>query len=224
MTGDETDMRARLRAMLPTGWFADDAPILSGLLAGFATIWAWLYTLLAYARQQTRVATATGGWLDMIAQDYGGARWSRQSGETDTAFRTRLTRNLQRSRGTRSALTANLTALTGRTPVIFEPAYPPDTGGLGSIGLGWNTAGGWGSLTLPYQCFVIAYRPADGGIADIGGWGGTDTDFALGGWNSGALGWGDASLITGAVTDAQILATVADSMPAATIAWTAFSN
>lgn len=224
MIGDQTDMQARLRSALPNGWFADEAPVLSALLGGLANAWAWLYSLLAYVRQQTRIATATDGWLDLIARDYGGPAWARQTGETDAAFRARTLANLQRLRGTRAALIASLTNLTGRTPKVFEPAYPPDTGGLGSIGLGWNTIGGWGSLALPYQCFVTAYRPAGGGIANTSGWGTSDTKFALGGWNTGALQYGDASLIEGAVTDAQILATVADCMPAATIAWTALSN
>jgi hypothetical protein len=224
MTGDQSEMQARLRAALPNGWFADDAPILSGVLAGLADAWAWLYAMLAYVRLQTRIATATDGWLDLMARDYGGPTWARQTGETDAAFRTRIRANLQRLRGTRAALIASLTQLTGRTPVIFEPGYPPDTGGYGSIGLGWNTAGGWGSLALPYQCFVTAYRPSGGGIANSGGWGSASTPFALGGWNTLALQYGDASLVEGEVTDAEILATVADCMPAATIAWTALSN
>lgn len=224
MTGDENDMQARLRALLPRGWFADEAPILATLLAGLASVWAWSYGLLDYVGQQTRIATASDGWLDLIAEDYGGASWARQTGETDNAFRTRIHRNLSRLRGTRQALIDNVTALTGRAPTVFEPAFPPDTGGLNGPGLGWNSQGGWGSLALPFQCFVIAYRPHGGGIANIGGWGSNDTSFALGGWNTGALGWGDAALVRGAVTDAQILAAVADSMPAASVAWTALSN
>lgn len=224
MTGDPNDMRARLRALLPRGWFADEAPVLAALLAGLASVWSWSYGLLDYVARQTRIATASDGWLDLIADDYGGAAWARQAGETDDAFRSRIRRNLVRLRGTRQALIDNVTALTGRAPIIFEPAFPPDTGGLNTTGLGWNTLGGWASLTLPYQCFVVAYRPHGGGIANIGGWGSTETGFALGGWNTAGLGWGDAALIRGAVTDAQILATVADSMPAASIAWTALSN
>lgn len=224
MTGDQNDMAARLRALLPRGWFADEAPILAGLLAGLASVWAWSYGLLDYVSQQSRLATASEGWLDLIAEDYGGAAWARFAGETDDAFRTRIRHNLARLRGSRPALIDNVTTLTGRAPRVFEPAFPPDTGGLNGPGLGWNMAGGWGNLSLPYQCFIIAYRPHGGGIANLGGWGSTETNFALGGWNTAALGWGNAALIRGAVTDAQILATVADSMPAASIAWTALSN
>jgi hypothetical protein len=224
MIGDQDDMAARLRAVLPTGWFADDAPILGGLLAGLASAWAWLYSLLAYVQQQTRIATASGGWLDLIACDFGGASWAREAGESDTHFRARIQFNLRRLRGTRAALITNLTALTGRAPQVFEPANATDTGGLNTAELGCNTSGGWGNLYLPYQCFVLAFRPTGGGIANVGGWGTTGATFALGGWNTGAMAWGNASLETGIVTDAQILAAVADSMPAATIAWTALSN
>jgi hypothetical protein len=228
MTGDQDDMQARLLAALPNGWFADEAPILSGLLSGLANAWAWLYGLLAYVRLQTRIATATDGWLDLIARDYGGPAWGRQTGETDAAFSARIRRNLQVLAGTRAALITALTNLTGRKPAVFEPAYPPDTGGFGTGGLGWNTLGGWGTLTLPYQCFVTAYRPAGGGIADSGGWGGITAggtpNLALGGWNTGALQYGNASLIQGQITDAQILSTIAACMPAATIAWTALSD
>jgi hypothetical protein len=229
MTGDQSDMRTRLLAALPKGWFPDEAPILSALLCGLSSAWAWLYSLLAYVRQQTRIATATDGWLDLIARDFGGPPWGRQTGETDAAFSARIRRNLQALAATRPALIAAVTSLTGRAPTVFEPAYPPDTGGFGTGGLGWNTTGGWGTLTLPFQCFVTAYRPAGGGIANSGGWGGlaagvSTSNLALGGWNTGALQYGNASLIEGQITDAQILSTVANCMPAAAIAWTALAD
>jgi hypothetical protein len=228
MTGDRNDMQTRLLAALPNGWFADEAPILSALLGGLASAWAWAYSVLAYVRQQTRIATATDGWLDLIARDYGGPALGRQTGETDAAFSARIRRNLQALSGTRGALIVALTNLTGRAPAVFEPAYPPDTGGLGTSGLGWNTAGGWGNLQLPYQCFVTAYRPAGGGIANSGGWSSLTAtatpNLALGGWSTAALQYGSASLVEGQITDAQILATVANCMPAATIAWTALSD
>ena len=228
MTGDQNDMQRRLLAALPNGWFADEAPILSGLLSGLASAWSWLYSLLAYVRLQTRITTATDGWLDLIARDYGGPSWGRQTGETDAAFSARIRRNLQALAGTRAALIAAVTNLTGRTPAVFEPAYPPDTGGFNTGSLGWNAAGGWGNLSLPYQCFVTAFRPAGGGIANSGGWGSMTAaatpNLALGGWNTGALQYGNASLVEGQITDAQIFATVANSMPAATIAWTALSD
>jgi hypothetical protein len=222
--GDSADMQARITTALPTGWFADDAPVLGGLLSGLASAWAWLFSLLAFARQQDRLATASSGWLDLFARDYGGGAWARQIGETDDGFRARIGRNLQRLRATRAALAAAVTDLTGRAPVIFEPARPTDTGVLNGPGLAWNTAGGWGTLTLPFQCFVTAFRPAGGGIANSAGYGGEGVAGALGGWGAGALQWGSTALIAGAVTDVDILAVVADAMPVATIAWTRISN
>ena len=154
--------------------------------------------------------------------------WGRLTGETDAAFSARIRRNLQATSGTRAALIEVVTNFTGRTPVVFEPAYPPDTGGLGTTGLGWNTTGGWGNLNLPFQCFVTAYRPAGGGIANSGSWGSlaatTTQNLSLGGWNNGALQYGDATLIEGQITDAQIFATIANCLPAATIAWTRLSD
>jgi hypothetical protein len=217
-------MTAPITAALPTGWFADEAPILGGLLSGLASAWAWLFALLAFVRQQDRLATANSGWLDLFARDYGGGGWARQIGETDDSFRARIGRNLQRLRATRAALATAVTDLTGRAPVIFEPARPTDSGVLNGPGLAWNSMGGWATLTLPFQCFVTAFRPAGGGIANSAGYGGDGITGALGGWGGGALQWGSTALIAGAVTDADILAAVADAMPVATIAWTRISN
>jgi hypothetical protein len=103
MTGSERDMLARLKAVLPARWFPDVAPVLNGLLAGIASAWAWSYSQLAYVKLQTRVATATDVWLDVIAQDFFGSRLTRQ-GRTDGAFRSSLQLELLRERGTRAAV------------------------------------------------------------------------------------------------------------------------
>ena len=74
MTGDQADMAARLRAALPGRWFGDAAPVLDGVLAGIGAIWAAVHTQLQAAISQTRIATATGPFLDMIALDFFGRR------------------------------------------------------------------------------------------------------------------------------------------------------
>ena len=74
MTGDQQDMMARLRTVLPTRWFPDSAPVLDGLLSGLASGWSWAYQQLQYVKAQTRIATATDVWLDIIANDYFGNR------------------------------------------------------------------------------------------------------------------------------------------------------
>ncbi len=229
--GGQADMVARLRAVLPARWFADDAPVLDGVLAGLGQAAAQTYALLAYARAQTRMATAGGLWLDLLASDWFGGRLMRRGGEADTPLRARIRRELLRERGTRAALVAQVTQLVGRAPTIFEPSRPADTGawgiacgygvggvaGQGSGGAAGGSAGGggWGSLGLPFQCFVTVRRPRGGGIAMVDGYCGS-----LGGYGVGAIEYASAGLLVAAVGDADIMAAIAGVMPAAAIAWT----
>jgi len=130
--GDQQDLYQRLRAQLPP-WFGDAAssPILNGLLQGLAYGWAYFYALLVYARLQTRIKTATDGWLDMIASDFFGLTLQRKTGQSDASFRANIVANLFRERGTRNAIIKVLTDLTGRPPTIIEPSRPMDTGVYG---------------------------------------------------------------------------------------------
>ena len=166
MTGDTNDMLARIKAVLPARWFPDATPLLDGVVTGLAEAGAWLYALLATVKLQTRLKTATGGFLDMIAQDYFGGRLPRRTGQSDDSFRVRIETELFRDRGTRGAVIEVLNYLTGRSPVVFEPARPADTCAWG-MALGYGVAGGWGSLMLPFQCFVTAYRPTNQGIDPV---------------------------------------------------------
>jgi hypothetical protein len=224
MTGDQADMERRIRAVLPTRWFPDVAPVLDGLVSGLAWSWSWLYALLAYAKAQTRIATASGIWLDMIASDYFGLRVARGAGEADDGLRARISIELRRERGTRAAVVAAVADLTGQAPAIFEPSRSTDTGGWGAAGgpgtgIGYGAAGGWGSLSLPFQFFVTAYRPAGRGIAEVGGWGDP-----AGGYGVGAVEYVAASGLSGGVTDAAVYAAIADVLPVGAIAWTHITN
>ena len=210
-------MLARLNAALPARWLADLTPVLDGVLAGPAAIWATLYAQLQSAIAQTRIATATGAFLDLISTDYFGPRLPRRLAESDAAFRPRVLKEMQRERATRTGLIATLTDLTGRAPSVFEPSRPADTGGWNAQN-GYGLAGRYGSLMLPRQVFVIAHRPLGTGIAQLPGGGASQ-----GGWNS-QTGYGDATLIAGQVSDTEIMATTAATMPAASIAWIAISN
>ena len=122
--GDQQDILARLRSVLPTRWFPDDAPVLAALLIGLASGWSWAYQQLRYVKAQTRIATATEIWLDIIALDFFGNRLVRRIPQSDDAFRSRIQRELFRERGTRDAIVSVLRDLTGRAPVVFEPAPP----------------------------------------------------------------------------------------------------
>jgi hypothetical protein len=218
MTGDADDMMQRLKALLPPRWFPDETPVLDGFLAGLANTAAWAYSLVQSAGLQTRLATASGAFLDMIAQDFFGARLARGVAQGDDAFRALIGRELLRERGTRPALIQVLTDLTGRVPVVFEPARPADTGSW-NLAAGYGAAGAWGSLMLPFQCFVTAYRPAGLGIAVVNGW-----CQGAGGYGGGAIEYAALSMVEGQVTDADINAAIAGVMPVSSIAWTRIDN
>jgi hypothetical protein len=125
-----------------------------------------------------------------------------------------------RERATRSAVEGVLRDLTGRTPLIFEPAWTGDSGGYTSLdgqggGIAYNTTGGWGNLSLPFQCFVTAYRPNVGGIGQVTGW-----DGFAGGYGGGAIEYASLDMVQTQVTDADIYSAITGVLPAATIGWT----
>ena len=217
MTGDQADMLSRLRAMLPARWFPDTTPVLDALLSGVASVWDVTYAQLQFVRAQTRIATATGSFLDLAATDFFGDRLRRRAGQDDGSMRGSIARELLRERATRPALIAVLQDLTGRTPVVFEPSRPADTRGWG-VACGWGLAGGWGSLVMPFQCLVVAFRPAGGAVSSVAG-------YYLGqGWAGGGYGAGAASYVSresvgSVVTDAEICDAIVRTMPVGTTAW-----
>jgi hypothetical protein len=218
MVGDRADMLARLRAVLPARWFPDAAPVLDALLSGAAAVWEAAYAQLQFVRAQTRIATASGLFLDLVAADFFGMRLRRKVGQDDDSLRRAIGLELLRERGTRGTLQGILADLTGRMPVIFEPTRPADTRGWG-IACGWGVAGGWGSLSMPFQCLVTAFRPQGGGVSQVTGWGGT-----AGSWGGGTISYASLSMLGARVSDEEIAAAVTGVMPVATIAWMRISN
>jgi hypothetical protein len=222
--GDQSDILGRLRSVLPVRWFPDSAPILDALLGALASGWSSIHQQLRYVRAQTRIATATDIWLDVIAQDYFGTSLTRRTGQGDAAFRAAIQRELFRERGTRAAVVSVLQDLTGRPPEIFEPAQPSDAGGYASLaggggGAGYGCAGGWGSLTLPFQCFITAYRPIGAGIAMISGWSSSG-----GAYGQGAIEYASLTMVQAQVTDGDIYNAIAGVLPVATIGWTRITD
>ncbi len=213
MTGDPPDILSRLKGVLPTRWFPDTTPVLDAVLSGFAVTWSSLYDLLAAVRQQSRVATATGSFLDMTSRDFFSTRLSRRPAEADTLFRARILQALRREHATRAALSTVLQDLTGRAPVVFEPSRPADTGAYATGSLGYGAAGAWGSLDLPFQVFITARRSQHSGIAEIAGYG-----------TPGPLVRATLAEIGGQATDADIYAAIASVMPTAATAWTCITN
>jgi hypothetical protein len=219
MTGDENDMLARLKLVLPPGWFADTTPILDAVLTGLAAAWSGLYALLTNVKSQTRIATASGIFLDLAAGDYFGSALPRRAGEADAAYSARIRANLLAPRATRAGLVAALTNLTGRAPVVFEPLNAGDTGGYGANTLGYNTAGGYGCRNTPFAVFVTAYRPNATPVSHAGGY-----VVGPGGYSTAPMFYANDSDLPGTVSDADIYAAAAVVLPTASIAWLKISS
>jgi hypothetical protein len=213
MQGDTQDMAARMRSVLPAGWFGDVTPVLDAVLSGVGAAWSAMYSLIQTVQAESRLLSASGAFLDMFAADFFATWLQRWVGEGDNSFRTRIGLELLRPRSTRSALARAVLDMTGRAPVVFEPRRPADTGGYGAGGAGWGVAGGWGSLQLPFQVFVTAYRPCRGGIAIVAGYG-----------TGGPLVYADPSWVAPVATDQDIAAAVARVLPCAVTAWLRISD
>lgn len=160
--GDQNDFLARLKMTLPP-WFPDATPVLDAVLSGWATTWAFVYSLFSYAKLQTRIRTATDGWLDMIAGDFFGASLQRRTYQTEAAYRSLILTSLLRERATRNALIKIGQDITGRTPILIEPKNPSDSGAYSSGISFYGSAGQYGSLlTNKYECFLKVFRPLVG--------------------------------------------------------------
>jgi hypothetical protein len=201
-------------------------PILDGVLSGIGSMWAWLYSLIVYIALQTRIATATDVWLDIISLDYFGTGLPRNPNEPDATFSARIRANMFPPLQTRAAIVAAIQALTGRTPKIFEPANPLDGGSYNTGYSGYGVAGGYGSLALPFQLFVTAYRQITGGIPNVAGYSGNQStpQYAPGGYGGGAIEYVTLAQAGTQTNDAAIYATVAKTQAAGVTSWVAVSN
>jgi hypothetical protein len=219
MTGDVRDMLARLKLVLPARWFADTTPVLDAVLSAFAAGWSGMYDLLQSVRLQSRLATASGIFLDMAAADYLGSDLPRRAGEADSSYSARIRANLLEPRATRAGVAQALLNLTGRAPIIFEPLNATDTGGYNSFTLGYGLAGGYGCASLPYQFFVTAFRPNATPVSHAGGY-----NAGPGGFGMAPMFYAQAAGLGGAATDAEIRGAIAAVLPTTAIAWTKISN
>lgn len=213
--GDQHDFYNRLHTLLPVGWFADDSPVLHGALTACAKSLAWCHSLYVYARSQTRLETATSGWLDIAAYDFFGSSLLRPAGMSDKQFRMQIKTNLLRERGTRQAIIDIIEALTGNTPAVFETLRPADTGAYGGPALGYGVAGRYGSYNLPYQAFVEVSRPNGKDTARVAG-----SDLLTTGYsNAPDEDYVAEKISARGVTDTQIFAAIAAVKMEGTLVW-----
>lgn len=153
MTGDQQDIVARLQRWLPQGWFPNDAGTrIYAILSGFASVFATIYAGIAYALLQTRIATATDGFLDLASSDFFGTNLPRLTAEGDPSFSLRIRNEVLRPRLTRAAIDKLLFDLTGQHPTITELANGNDCLSLrGPYGL---RVGSMGSRSWPFTVFI----------------------------------------------------------------------
>lgn len=160
----------RIRRLLPTGWFppapaagqAEQAPVLNALLQGYGSVFAWLWAMLAGTDAQTRLATMTGAFLDMFAADFFGTMLTRNPGESDDAFRTRIEEALFPSLGTRPDVVNTIADEVGQAGRVIEPRNANDCKALGTLsspaiggGYGYGAAAlRYGSRGAPFQLFA----------------------------------------------------------------------
>lgn len=218
-TGSQSDIYNRLIRNLPP-WFGDSPPILGALLQGIAYGLSFVYSIYVYAKAQSRIRSATDGWLDMIAADFFGSSIRRAANQSDNSFRGTIIINLFRERATRNGMIKVLQDLTGRTPKIVEPKRPADTGVYGGPLIGYSVAGAYGSMVMPYQAFVIAYRPLGTGIPSVAGYG-----ISTGAYSTASQAeWASLSMIQQGVADSDIYAAIEATRPVATTVWTKISS
>lgn len=211
--GEADDIIRRVKLLLPKGWWNDVAPIRDAIIGGIADTSEWAYSLITYAKKQTRVAWATDLWLDIIAKDYFRFEFPRRINEADEGFRERIQKELIRERVTRKGMNDALVDLTGKQPVIFEPWNTGDTGVWDYGNFALDISGGWGDTILPAQSFVNVIPPG-AGIPGAPGW-----DAPSFGWDFSGM-WGDMSLIAGTITNDDIYATINKTRPTGSIVWT----
>ena len=208
-------MQRRILSLLPQSWFANGAPVLNGLVAGLAYTAAFIYSLIMYSVLQTRILTASDGWLDLIAGDFFGSSLMRSANQSDASFRAMIQASLFRERATRNGMIGVITALTGKAPLITEPERPLDTGVYGAL-CGYGVAGAYGSVLIPFQCFMIVSRPHGTGIPYVAGYG-----ISTGAYRTPSQSeYADLSMSTNGISDAAIYAAIDATKPAGTIIWT----
>lgn len=160
----------RVRQLLPDGWFPappavggeEKAPVLNALLQGFGSVFAWVWNLLEWTNQQTRLSTMTGAFLEMFAADFFGTGLPRKRGESDDEYRKRIQEALFPSLGTRPDVENTIRYEVGQSGRVIEPRNAADCKGLGSAaspaiggGYGYGTPGlRYGSRMVPFQLFA----------------------------------------------------------------------
>lgn len=218
--GDSKNILLRVLGVLPRRWFKWGASYRDALAGGLSDLGAWCYNWIGYARLQTRLATATGVWLDIFCYDFL-ARNLLRNGAIDSSFRTLIQATILKERVTRKGMFRAIKTLTGNNPVIFEPWNTGDTGAWSDNNsyqnMAWDTTGGWGEMSLQGQVLITVTRGVGSGIANVNG-----LDGYQGGWDQGSIEFVSDSGGAGSigVTNAQIYQLIVYTKPTGVTVWT----
>lgn len=122
-TGSNYDIRQRIKMLMPN-WFGQQygnaTPVLDAFLTGPGTALGFVYKMIAFVKKQTRLSTASGGWLDLFAQDFFGTDLLRNDDEDDDTYRARIKAALFSASNTKAALVAALALVSDATPIFTE--------------------------------------------------------------------------------------------------------
>jgi hypothetical protein len=243
---DPVDFIGRLWRLLPIGWFPAMAPRLAAVLQAPALMFSVIYGMSVFAKAQQRVASASGAFLDLAAQDFFGNTLPRLQYEFDPAYAARIRHSLTAPRGTYNGMVSMLQQLTGNSPTILQPNSVGQTGGWATQGdpdagggafafydeAGTGGAGLWGSMALQCQVFITIEAPLTGyySFANQGGMSTEAAPAAGGGYGfatqsmpeagGGSLAFVDPDSVPGSITDAIIYQQIAEWMPVGYVAWT----
>lgn len=221
--GDTDFFKGLVLDNLPRGWFDPEGEVINALANAVGEPASLNFGQIAYVAKQTRLSTASDGFLDLASEDYfGRGVMKRRKAEGDEAYRARLQAELLRPLATRAALIDMVEDLTGTPPTILEPNRQPDCGAWGGASgpylMGYGVAGHYGSLGMPFQFFMTVTRPDGQGIPVVGPYYSNGVG-SPGGYGVGAMEYGSSEEITGVVTDKEIYAAIARTVPSGVTAW-----
>jgi hypothetical protein len=222
--------------LIPFRWFSWIAPLRDAVLGGLADQAAWCYSWLVYIKQQSRIATSTGPFLDLISYDFLGRHLPRGQ-MSDANYRIRILATILQERVTRKGMINAVNMIIGSNPTIFEPWNTNDAGAWSGPTMSsfhapnfvWNSAtgssgvGGWGSTDLPAQSFMNLVRSTFSGVPNVAGYSSTGHLSGLGGWGVGAIELIGLSTAQIGVTDQMIYDTINTTRPTGSIVWTRFN-
>lgn len=174
-------MFIRVKSFLPKSWFPNPSPIVDSFLMGFAKIGEIVKTSIDEVVPQLRIKTATGGVLDLIANDMFGSSLLRSFNESDSDYRLRILIELFRERATYPAMMESIAYFTGFYPVIVESGKDIDATGyvLSEGSISTNEGDGYGVVVRSFHCFISIYIPYSSEYANVAGYGVSTSGYSV---------------------------------------------